>query len=356
MRLIMITPRVGYQNEIFAFIPSWINSLAKNTEHLWILTPRSEGLSFPENVEIIEVGRNYSKHETFFHAIFHFHRAMIRILNNERVDGIFSHMYPEFAIIAAPYARIANIKQILWYAHTGVTWKLKLANILVNNIVTTSKDTCKLVSNKIVPIGQGIDTNLFNKKISVPLIEENGFKKIIYAGRISPIKNLYDFIQTARLLIYQYNRKDLRFIIAGAPPNPTQNQYLFDLINIVKELDLQDFFTFPGRIPHEELPFLFSKCHVFVSTSKSGIDKTILEAMACELPPVISNSEFKPILKEFSQTLVCAENNPVELAEKINHLLSLSPDDYYCLGKSLREIILIDHNLDIFIEKLISKY
>ena len=145
----MITPRVDSSDPVHGFIIGWITALARQVEWLWVITPRARQEPLPENVTVYEVGRDYSKGETVFHALRNFHRVMRHLTCKEPVDGIFTHMYPKFAIMAAPYAKLKRLPLVMWHTHTYVSWQLRVAEKLVDCIVTASRGSCRLKSGKI---------------------------------------------------------------------------------------------------------------------------------------------------------------------------------------------------------------
>ena len=59
----------------------------------------------------------------------------------------------------------------------------------------------------------------------------------------------------------------------------------------VSTLNLENNVIFTGMLPFESLPDYFNACDVFVNPTirQNGYDLTILEAMACEKPVVVSN-------------------------------------------------------------------
>jgi len=76
-------------------------------------------------------------------------------------------MYPEYAILAFPYAKIKRIKLIMWYAHYQINWRLILASKLVDKVLTTSYETCRIRSNKVYPIVKALIPILFGYTLNI---------------------------------------------------------------------------------------------------------------------------------------------------------------------------------------------
>jgi glycosyltransferase involved in cell wall biosynthesis len=63
-----------------------------------------------------------------------------------------------------------------------------------------------------------------------------------------------------------------------------------DLKDMVNSLDLNQYVHFTGHIPYDQLVYYLNSAEIYVSTSKSdGSSMSLLEAMACRLPVVVSD-------------------------------------------------------------------
>ena len=63
-----------------------------------------------------------------------------------------------------------------------------------------------------------------------------------------------------------------------------------DLKEMVNSLDLNQYVHFTGHIPYDQLAYYLISAEIYVSTSKSdGSSMSLLEAMACRLPVVVSD-------------------------------------------------------------------
>jgi glycosyltransferase involved in cell wall biosynthesis len=112
---------------------------------------------------------------------------------------------------------------------------------------------------------------------------------ILYVGTIQPRKNICSLIEAyARL---SEGRKMMpRLVIVG------RKGWLFDrLFERISDLGLTDEVIFTGFVPDKDLPFIYDGASVFAYLSLfEGFGLPPLEAMACGVPVVVSNTTSLP--------------------------------------------------------------
>jgi len=112
---------------------------------------------------------------------------------------------------------------------------------------------------------------------------------ILYVGTIQPRKNIDSLIEAyARL---KRDRENLpRLVIVG------RKGWLFErLFERISELGLTHEVLFTGFVPDEDLPFIYDGACVFAYLSLfEGFGLPPLEAMACGVPVVVSNTTSLP--------------------------------------------------------------
>ncbi len=111
--------------------------------------------------------------------------------------------------------------------------------------------------------------------------------KIITVARLIKRKGLNYLIEAMKCLknIRGVEGIDARLIIIGKGPEKD------NLIQLAKKCKCLDKITFKGYVKHSELPKYYNEADVFVLPSLfEGMPNTILEAMACGLPIVTTNT------------------------------------------------------------------
>ncbi len=137
-------------------------------------------------------------------------------------------------------------------------------------------------------------------------------KFLLYLGTIEPRKNLSALITAFAKL----RAEGIKLVCAGG-----RGWMYEDVFQTVEELHLSRDVIFPGFVPREELPLWYSAAHAFVyPSSYEGFGVPVLEAMACGVPTITTNSSSLP-----------------EVAGDAAHLVP--PDDSDAMAVALNEIL-----------------
>ena len=175
----------------------------------------------------------------------------------------------------------------------------------------------------------GVDSALFcpmdKAKAKKELAEEVGDDRIMatstvgYLSRVQSEKGASVYLKLAELNPY------LLFLIAG----PHFGRY--------QSKELPDNLVYAGFHPREKLPLVYNAFDVYCFLSMSGEETfglTVLEAMACGVPPIVPNFDGVPSVVGDAGLIADADNfdhdigtlvsypSPVDFSEKINLLLN----------------------------------
>lgn len=165
---------------------------------------------------------------------------------------------------------------------------LNRANLITCDAVFIKNIVMKYIAgkDKIKIINFGIDTNIFRRINSQSNNKRNKTKgfTIISTRNFEPVYNVKSLILACKQL--QDSGVDFHLKLIGAG---SQETYLKDL---VVELDLLSQVEFLGRVPNDQLVDVLCSSDVYVSTSLSdaGIAASTAEAMACQLPVIITDT------------------------------------------------------------------
>jgi glycosyltransferase involved in cell wall biosynthesis len=176
-------------------------------------------------------------------------------------------------------------------------------------------------TDKVNIINFGIDTQRFSAKGKSSTIRNDlnigDAQAVISLRNFEPVYDIPTLLR-AIPLVHQTN-PDVHIVIVG------RGTLESELKAIAKELELDDRVHFLGYIPNQELPDYISSMDIYVSTSLSdaGIAASTAEAMACELPVVITNSgENEKWISNESNGFIFPVGDSNALASCISRLLS----------------------------------
>lgn len=174
-----------------------------------------------------------------------------------------------------------------------------------------------LVKCEPVVIGNGIDYFRFNNKIKKKIDKQT--VKILYVGRLEPVKNVESLIKAMRWV--KFPRKELYIIGDGS-----EKDRLKDVINenqndigIGEKVNI----NMLGNLSDEKTQKYMDECEVFVLPSdKEGQGIVLLEAMANGMPIVASNVNGVPSIIEDGENGILVENKDMYIAMAISELIN----------------------------------
>jgi glycosyltransferase involved in cell wall biosynthesis len=200
---------------------------------------------------------------------------------------------------------------------------IKRADMITCDAETVKREIIQLSGyppEKIVVFPRGIDLSLFKPDISlrVTLRKRLGIegKKVIIMNRsFEPIYGIEYFLKALPMVWAKVPNVYVLQIGSG----PLENQ----LRKSVEELNLEPIVKFMGEVFNEEMPAYLNASDLYVSSSLSdGTSLSLLEAMACGLPVVVTDV---PAILEWvvngENGLVVPRRSIDELAEAIIYLL-----------------------------------
>ena len=157
-----------------------------------------------------------------------------------------------------------------------------------------------------------IDTEVFKPGISTV----RDARKLLYVGRIHPRKGLYELFLLLRFL---FELDTLLYIeLAG----PYSENYKNKLLKLLPK-DCRKRIFFLGKIPHQELPGLYSSASLFIMPSRAeAFGLTAIEAMACGTPVFMTNRASAPeIIEDGVDGFLFDINEPEMSAQRIIEVL-----------------------------------
>jgi glycosyltransferase involved in cell wall biosynthesis len=174
--------------------------------------------------------------------------------------------------------------------------------------------------SKIKIINFGIDTQKFCPGPKNENLMENlgisDYQIVISLRSLEPVYNVETLIKATPFVLKEVPKT--YFIIAG------KGSQAKELKKITDDLGIRDNIKFIGWVSNKELPDYLRASDIYVSTSLSdgGIASSTAEAMACELPVIITDTaDNKKWIEDGENGFIVPTKNPEFLAKKIIYLL-----------------------------------
>ncbi len=350
------------------------------TEDLFVVTSRLEGTAEYEELENMKVHRLPTKHYKM-PLIYPPPLPLTRGLESKLAELDDEHDFDAFNLHGrwfSSYNRVVDYankkgKLMVLTLHNqrplGISPSISIAGIFYDNIkgkkVLRGADKIIAVSaasktdiaeygidpEKIVVIHNGVDTEFY--KPSTPSFQDeykNGFDNLlIFVGRIIQQKGLTNLIDAFPRVLKEHPKTGLLIVGKGKLKKQLREK--------VKKMDLEKNIIFPGFIPEDKMPELYSSADIFVLPSLwEVLPIALLEALASGAPLLASNAGGNPEIVEMGSNGHIFEKGNVDmLVEKLNMMLS-DKEGRMQMGKRSRQCALEKFDWEIIKDKTLSFY
>jgi glycosyltransferase involved in cell wall biosynthesis len=348
MRLLLFNLVTDADDPVLGFACRWVETIARQVKSVDVLTMRAGRADLPSNVRVHSVGKEHSYGEA--RRGLEFYRLLARILRSEPVDACFSHMMPLFTVLAGPLLRLRGIPIVTWYTHRQPSRLVRLALLMSDRIVTATEQSFPFQHEKVAAIGHGIDTELFSPGMEA----DTDPAEILTAGRLSPIKNIRAMVAAAARL-----RDDgwrFRWSFVGAVLDRDRS-YVAEVERQIDQLDLRAHVTLDGPRSQRDLRNHYQRCTVHVNASPDGLfDKTVLEALACGRPSLVTSRVFIDAVGPEMLGLLLPDASPPAIAAGVRAVLSMPQGERQALGLRLRSRVVQRHGLDSIARRVLAAF
>jgi len=137
-------------------------------------------------------------------------------------------------------------------------------------------------------------------------------------------------------------------VIAGVPITLEDQEEAQKLKKSIEELGISDRVRI-GPISHDHVCSLLQRASLVLHAGSGGLDKIILEAMACGCPVVASSHAAQDVLPE---QCVCENDAMADCAQRI---LELPAQERSQLSEDLRRRVVEGHSLKKLVERLVTE-
>ena len=340
--LIVLNYAMDSRDPIFSHQVEVVRKLAPYFSKVEVVTNSySEDEPLPQNVQVHVVGWHYRRKV----------RNVLRFIKTFRdaqkglpFPVIFSHMTEVQSAIIAPYARFKGIPHYLWYAHTSKSTYLRLCHFFTSAIITSTPGSCPIRSNKVIPIGQGIDEAQFPNLFRRDKKERESLTSIT-VGRVDPSKKVDELLRFVCEGVFR-NYFESFFVIGTASKG--NEAYEATLHKKYQTEVYSSKVRFVGAVTRNEISNYLRKSDLFLHAFNGSLDKSLVEATLSGIPVITTNAEYH---KEFG-TWTSHPNKDLSLEEELSSFLKKRDWEVAEILNSRRQIGLVKHSLSQWIESL----
>lgn len=336
MRLLIVTQAVDSNDPVLGFFHGWLEEFARHFASVEVICLKEGEHHVPQNVRVHSLGKDRGAASRAAYA-FRFLSLAWHLRHD--YDAVFVHMNQEYVLIAGWLWELLGKRIYLWRNHAKGSWKTRMAGMFSEKVFYTSSQSYTAIFKNSVRMPVGIDTEFFKPDLSV----QKKPHSVLFLGRIAPVKNVGACIDACNELYKQ----GIAFsaTIAGSAL-PQDQEYEKMVQTKTSEYGLCDTVQFIGPVSQEEARALYQEHQIYMNLTPSGsMDKTIFEAMACGVTPLVFNQDFKGTLGE---DFVASTLDSVSLAGKIAPLLAGRKGDH------LRDFVVNNHSLKLLAGKFKS--
>ncbi|MFC7135323.1 MULTISPECIES: glycosyltransferase family 4 protein [Salinibaculum] len=198
------------------------------------------------------------------------------------------------------------------------------------------------VDSATAVISNGVNCSRFR-----PMAVNANSSQLLYVGRLTEGKGvdvlIKAFSQIASVI------PEATLLLVGGGTKETELKALAAEEGVAQQV------SFTGVVPNEQLPKLYNESAVFVLPSfNEGFPRTVIEAMACGTPIVVTDLEqLRSVVPDVGRTV--PTDDPTTLANAVVELLS---DDglRQQLGETARDLAVSRYSWETTVEKTIEEY
>jgi glycosyltransferase involved in cell wall biosynthesis len=339
VKLVFITQELDPEHPALAQTVDLVRALSSRVDELAVVARDVEWEEIPANVSV----RTFAETGKIARGLA-FERSLAAALPG--ADAVFVHMVPEFAVLAAPLARLRGLPIVLWYTHWNVSRPLRLAVRVAGAVLSVDRSSFPLETPKVRGIGHAIDVARF---AAAPPAPHEGPLRLLTLGRTARWKGLATLLDAISLARAQ--GADVRLEIRGPSLTDDERAHRRELEErIASDPELRTHVELLGSVSRDEVPALLAASDVVVSPNEprsgSTLDKAVFEAAACARPVMSTNESFAPLLGGLPLPLLAPPRDPAALASAIVAVTSADPGVRAETGSALRERVIAHHSLD----------
>lgn len=198
---------------------------------------------------------------------------------------------------------------------------------------------------KVKVITNMVDTDTF---VPSQRTADNFIPQVLTTARVAPQKNILTYIDA----ITELKRRNIRVHFNWYGRIDKNNEYWNRIQESIKRNNISDMVTFHG-ITKDPVSAYQNADLFFLPSEYEGFPNVLCEAMSCGLPAIATNVCDNHFILSDSRWL-CDYRSPVNMADKIESVLTLSEETRNQIGRNNRQIVIELCSPQAFVKKYLS--
>ncbi len=346
---------------------SLLFEVLKNNGHEVFVFTTGDKTYYDEKEHIYRIKGVTLKRIYNYKLVFPFSIKILKFIKNLNLDVI--HANTEYGVGLIGYNAAKRYKIPLVYTfHTMIEYYTYyithgfLDNIakdivrkLIKKYVYNSDETIvpseatkkyfKLINSRkyinVVPTGLSLDTFIKNalahkenkENLKKTLQISSNFKVFLIIGRISKEKNFDETLAYINSFIKKYNYEKVKVLVVGDGP------YLEELKKECDNLNMNQYVSFLGKVPHEEVSKYYAISDVFINSSITETQGlTYLEALASNTIVLARKADFlEGVIIDNESGFIYKNEN--DFIKHLVTILNLSNSDKERINNNTKKIL-----------------
>jgi glycosyltransferase involved in cell wall biosynthesis len=222
------------------------------------------------------------------------------------------------------YSRIPK-RVVGHFALAMLTKEVQQYPLTFKHAICVSDATRKILVTAGIPVSHaqiiytGLDVNKYLNGEQHPRVRDDRSLNLLCGGRLTSDKGIDTAIEAMTKLVHERGKVDIRLSLAGSG----SKEYESHLRSVVNQAGLNDYVSFLGWVPAEEIPGLLRKFDVLLLPSiwPEPFSRMLMEGMVSGLVVVATPTGGTPeIVLDGENGLLFTPGNAEDLAQKIARL------------------------------------
>ncbi len=336
--LVVVNFAMNTSNPLLAHQVAVVEELANFYEKVFVVTGVCQDYLNSERISVVSTDWQSGKN---FRNLWKLYKTFFRLLPRTLNSTYFFHMSDLQAAFLSPVLKILNVKCFLWYAHKHYSKYLWWSNFWVTGIITSTPGSCPISSDKVFPIGQGVNV--------APLKAHMGSSLDLglHIGRLDESKNYETIIDSFTSI--SSNSKSMKLVLYGDPTRPESFEYC-DFLKKKYSYEIESgLVNFAGGIKKSLVPLTLSDGDFFIHAYTGSLDKSLIEATFSRLPVITLNQEY---ISEFGRW--SKSSMPLTLENEFRALSELSLTERQDILSKRLALATSHHSFASWVSKLVE--